>query len=138
MSSIPPEVLAPISGAIGGGLALLFRTLVRWLRYRMLRKRVRDEARGEPMFGTIGWVWNEFTKERNLRHVLEKVVRRQGERISFLEGRSDSGERPTGDRLPGPNDTDPTDPPFTGVWEDEPRTPVEGSVARARARRSRP
>lgn len=127
---VPPEVLAPISGAIGGGLALLFRTAARWVRYRILRKRVREAARGEPEFGTLGWVWNEFTKERTARHVLEKVVRKQGERISFLEGRSDSGER-----VAGPNDTDPTDPP---QWDDEPRTPVEGSVARARARRSRP
>jgi len=132
---VPPEVLAPISGAIGGGLALLFRTGVRWLRYRMLRKRVRDEARGEPVFGTIGWLYNELRKESSMRHVLERRTIALGERVATLEGvrASQSGER-----LAGPNDTDPTDPPFTGIWEDEPRTPVEPSVARQRARRSRP
>jgi hypothetical protein len=132
---VPPEVLAPISGAIGGGLALLFRTGVRWLRYRMLRNRVREEARGEPVFGTIGWLYNELRKESSARHVVERRMVTLGERVAHLEGIRTSQ---SGERLAGPNDTDPTDPPFTGVWEDEPRTPVEPSIARQRARRSRP
>lgn len=124
---IPPEVLAPISGAIGGAIALFARTGAKWWRYRMLKARVRKEAREGPVFGTLGWVWNEFTKERTARHVLEKVVSRQGERIAHLEGRraSQSGEREV-----GPNDTDPTDDPPT-TWIEE------GSQPRALARRGR-
>jgi hypothetical protein len=97
----------------------------------MLKARVRREAREGPEFGTIGWVYNELRKESSARHVLEKTVGTMRERIAHLEGRraSQSGEREV-----GPNDTDPIDPPSFD-WE-EPRTPVEGAIARRR--RSRP
>jgi hypothetical protein len=128
-----PAPLIPVLGAIGGAIALLVRTGAKWVRYRMLRSRVRGEARADPVFGSVGWLYNELRKESSARHVLEKTVGVMRERIAHLEGRraSESGEREV-----GPNDTDPVDPPF--AWDDEPRTPAEGAIVRSRRRGSRP
>jgi hypothetical protein len=138
--NVPPE-LASVLGAAGTAAVFLIRRLARWISWRWLRAKVQREARGSgdaagPQFGTVGWVWNELVRERGQRHALVREVSVLAQRVSRLEGRSDSGEQPRLEYGPTDNDTDKDpQPPWPA---EEPRTPVDPAIARARARRSRP
>jgi hypothetical protein len=130
-----------VLGAAGTAAVFLIRRLARWISWRWLRAKVQREARGSgdaagPQFGTVGWVWNELVRERGQRHALVREVSVLAQRVSRLEGRSDSGEQPRLEYGPTDNDTDKDpQPPWPA---EEPRTPVDPAIARARARRSRP
>lgn len=140
--NVPPE-LASVLGALGTAAVFLIRRGARWVGYRYLRSRVQKAARepGGPEFGTPGWLYGEILRERGARHALQREVSANAQRLARLEGRSDSGEQQRVSFAPigggqGENDTDQDPSP---AWlDEEPRTPVEPSIARQRARRSRP
>lgn len=135
--NIPPEI-ASILGALGTAAVLLIRTGARWLRYRMLREKVRREAKtpGGPEFGTAGFVWGEIVRERGARHVLARDLWALAQRVARLEGRTESGEQMRVS-FTDENDTD-RDSVQMPEREEDPRTPADSPAARRAARRSRP
>lgn len=86
---------AAIAG-LGGAAALLLRTLARYVRQRMLARRVRDEAADGPEFGTVGWIWRELVRERGARHALrdrlDAEIADLRERLARIEGRQESAD----------------------------------------------
>ena len=114
---------------------MLVRAGAKYLRFLMLRRQMQREEKSirGPLYGSAAWVHKvldaEQVRERGARHALERFVMGLAQRVSRLEGRSDSGEQR---RVSFEADTeqDPLPP-----WPDEePRTPAETPRARRRSR----
>lgn len=147
--NLPPE-LSPILGALGGAASIFILRGARWAAAKFFRARVQRETTvpDGPRWGTIGWVWQELgiriSEVRSKGHANEAYVVALAQRMAAVEqevfgaARLASGEQERIDyqRERSVNDTEPA-PSMFDDRGDDPRTPADPAVARAR-RRSRP